>query len=332
MLLLLADDAFRDHVAGPGHPEQPARLAAVAEAFARPELDGAVRRLAPRAATDAELERVHHRAMLDRLGALEGRIGRLDADTGVSERSVELARLAAGAGLAATEALVAGDASAAVCAVRPPGHHATPERSMGFCLINNVAVTAAALAEAGERVLVADFDAHHGNGTQDCFVDDERVLFVSWHQYPLYPGTGHPTERGVGAGEGATVNVAVPAGATGDLYLESLDGVVGQVIDRFAPTWLLVSAGFDAHERDPLTDLALRSGDFGRIVSVLRSAVPSGRTVVFLEGGYDLDALRDSMAATAAALLGEVVHPEAPTSGGPRGDVLDRLATVHGLR
>jgi acetoin utilization deacetylase AcuC-like enzyme len=200
---------------------------------------------------------------------------------------------------------------------------------MGFCLFNNIAITAAALSAAGERVLIADFDAHHGNGTEEIFYEDPSVLFVSWHQSPLYPGTGAITEIGSGEAVGTTVNVPLPAGTCGDAYLESIDRVVGGVIDSFEPTWLLISAGYDAHRLDPLTEMGLSSGDYSQITQTLMQAVPSGRTIAFLEGGYDLDALVMSTRATLGALIGESVHPERPTVGPDESFVIDRLAHVH---
>lgn len=201
---------------------------------------------------------------------------------------------------------------------------------MGFCLLNNVAVAARALADRGERVLIADFDAHHGNGTQDAFYDDPRVLFVSWHQWPLYPGSGSMEETGVGPGEGTTINVPLPPGATGDSYREVIERVLAPAVERFAPTWLLMSAGFDAHRDDPLTSMGLTSGDYADIVSDLLdlTRVP---VVAFLEGGYDLDAVAASGAATIGALAGSRIHPERPTTGGPGAEVVDRLAARHRL-
>lgn len=316
MLLLINDSEGPSHVAGPHHPESPERLAAVLRAAEYGEVRDAIIRREPRPATDEELERVHGRAVLDVLERVRGRTAQLDADTAVSPTSVDVARRAAGAGLTAIEELRRGSASAAFCAVRPPGHHATPDRSMGFCLLNNVAVTAAALAAAGERVLIADFDAHHGNGTQDVFWDDPRVLFVSWHQSPLYPGTGRVDEIGGAGAEGSTVNVPLPPGATGDAYRASFDDVVGPVVEEFAPTWVLVSAGFDAHRRDPLTEMGLTAGDYAELTAELVRLVPEHRTIAFLEGGYDVAALEASAAATMAALVDVRLLPEPPSSGG----------------
>ncbi len=227
--------------------------------------------------------------------------------------------------LTAAEALAAGDRDAAFCAVRPPGHHATRQHAMGFCLINNVAVTAAALAEQGERVLVVDYDAHHGNGTQDIFYAHGTVFYVSFHQWPLYPGTGAIDERGTGPGLGCNLNIPLPARATGDVYLEGVDRVVGPLAEAFEPTWLLISAGFDAHRRDPLTDLGLTSGDYALITRRLRRAGASGQPIMVLEGGYDLQALSDSSAAAMAALLGVEQQPEKPSAGGPGRRVLEAV-------
>jgi acetoin utilization deacetylase AcuC-like enzyme len=274
--------------------------------------------LEPRAASREELERVHPPAYLDALERFcaDGG-GFVDADTGAGPDSWDAAVLASGAVLTAIEAVGRGEGVAAFCAVRPPGHHATADQAMGFCLLNNVAIGAAALAARGERVLVLDYDAHHGNGSQEVFYDDPRVLYVSLHQSPLYPGTGRLDERGLGLGQGTTCNVPLPPRATGDVYRRAIQRVIAPVARDFAPTWMLLSAGFDAHRLDPLTDLALSSGDFAAITKQVLELVPAGRTVAVLEGGYDLDALQWSAAATMAALLGIDHAPERPTSGGP---------------
>jgi acetoin utilization deacetylase AcuC-like enzyme len=327
--LLVTHERYLDHVAGARHPERPARLQAVLDGVRAASVDGALVPVEPRAATRDEVCRVHSPAFVDALERLcESGGGRIDADTAASPASFSAAMLAAGAGLEAIERLDAGEAGAAFCAVRPPGHHATPSRAMGFCLLNNVAVAAAALAERGERVLVVDYDAHHGNGTQDAFVDDPRVVYVSLHEYPLYPGTGSLDETGTGDGRGATVNIPLPAGATGDVYRLAVDEIVAPLAEAWDPTWLVVSAGFDGHRRDPLTGLALTSGDFGDLTAELVRLVPPGRRLLFLEGGYDLQGLADSAGAAVAALEGVTHHTEAPSAGGPGRDVVDAALRV----
>jgi acetoin utilization deacetylase AcuC-like enzyme len=196
---------------------------------------------------------------------------------------------------------------------------------MGFCLLNNVAVTAAALAEKGERVLIVDYDAHHGNGTQDIFYEHPTVFYVSFHQWPFYPGTGGIDERGAEAGFGCTLNIPLPARATGDVYLAGLDRIVAPLVETFEPTWLIISAGFDAHRRDPLTDLGLTSGDFALITRRVLELAPTARRLMVLEGGYDLQALADSSAAAMAVLVGVDHQPEKPSAGGPGHRVLDAV-------
>jgi acetoin utilization deacetylase AcuC-like enzyme len=330
VLLVATDPRFEDHDPGRGHPERPARLHAVLEGLELGADPQARRPLAARTATRAELERVHTPDYLDRLErfcAAGG--GQIDADTAASRASWDVALLAAGAGLEATDALDRGDGAFAFCAVRPPGHHAVPARSMGFCLLNNVAVTAAALRDRGERVLIVDWDAHHGNGTQEIFWADPAVMYVSMHEWPLYPGTGRLDDVGSGAGAGLTVNFPLPAGATGDVYLDAIDSVVAPRVEEFHPTWVLVSAGYDAHRADPLTGLGLAAGDYADMTARLAAFAPARRLVVFLEGGYDLDALRQSVAATVSTLLEDPVRPEPATAGGPGRTVVHAARDVH---
>jgi len=330
VLLVAIDPRFEDHDAGRGHPERPARLRSVLEGLDAGSPRDARRTLEPRRATRTDLERVHTAEYLERLErfcASGG--GRLDADTGASAASWEAALLAAGSGLEAVDALDRGDGDFAFCAVRPPGHHAVADHAMGFCLLNNVAVTAAALRDRGERVLVVDWDAHHGNGTQDIFYADGAVMYVSMHEWPLYPGTGRLDDAGKGAGAGTTVNFPLPAGATGDVYLDAVDSVVEPLVERFAPTWVLVSAGFDAHRADPLTGLGLAAGDYADLTARVMALTPARRLVVFLEGGYDLDALRDSTAATVSTLLGRPERVEPATANGPGRAVVHAARDLH---
>jgi acetoin utilization deacetylase AcuC-like enzyme len=193
---------------------------------------------------------------------------------------------------------------------------------MGFCLFNTVAVTAAALADRGERVLIVDYDAHHGNGTQDIFWADPRVAYVSFHEYPLYPGTGAMREVGAGEGHGTTINLPMPAGTTGDAYRAGVDEVIRPFAQAFDPSWLLISAGFDAHRADPLTDLGLSAGDIADLTDALLTLVPAGRQIAFLEGGYDLEALAACAAACVGALAGQRCAREPTTVGGPGRDLV----------
>jgi acetoin utilization deacetylase AcuC-like enzyme len=188
---------------------------------------------------------------------------------------------------------------------------------MGFCLINNVAVAAATLVRRGERVAIVDWDVHHGNGTQDIFWAEPSVFYVSVHQWPLYPGTGRSREQGAGEGRGTTLNLPMPPGTTGDIYLSLFDELILPALEHFAPTWLLISAGFDAHRNDPLGDMGLTAGDFSDLAGrMLHITSEPGRLVMFLEGGYDLDAVRLSVAACASRLIGEPYRPEQASSGG----------------
>lgn len=328
-VLVVSHPACSNHDSGSGHPERAARLAAVGKGVELAGLGEAIVPFDAPMATREQLMLVHTSGYIDGLDRFcGGGGGQLDPDTAVVPASYEAALRAAGAGLGAIERLRGGEADAAFCAVRPPGHHATAGRGMGFCLFNNVAVAAATLAGAGERVLIVDYDAHHGNGTQEAFYEDGRVLFVSLHQYPLYPGTGALRERGLGQGEGLTVNLPMPAGATGDVYRRALDDVVVPLADRWGPTWVLCSAGFDGHRDDPVTDLGLSAGDFGDLTRVVLSLAPRGRRLVFLEGGYDLAAVANSTASCLAAMAGEQRHTEPSTSGGPGHEVVDAVRRV----
>ena len=305
-----------EHVGPLGHPERPGRLHASLEGIAAADLADAVRFETPREATLEELALAHASSHVDRLQAfcLTGG-GAIDGDTYATTGSWITACRAVGAVLDAVDALQEGTCDLAFAAGRPPGHHAVRDRAMGFCLLNNVAVAAAALADQGERVAIVDWDVHHGNGTQDIFYDDPRVLYVSMHESPLYPGTGHANETGGPLAPGTNLNLPFPAGTRGDVYRRAVDEVVAPVIERFAPTWLFISAGYDGHRNDPLAGLELTSADYADLAIRLQRLVPERRTVVVLEGGYDLDALRLSTGATLSAMIGGDFRPESASAG-----------------
>jgi acetoin utilization deacetylase AcuC-like enzyme len=275
--------------------------------------------VAPYAATRAELARVHAGTYLDELGAFcYAGGGDIDVDTYATYDSWTIARYAAGGGLAVIEELRRQNEGVGFIATRPPGHHALPDRAMGFCLLNNVAVAAASLVEQGERVLIVDWDVHHGNGTQAIFWDKPDVMYVSTHQSPLFPGSGAAYEIGGMGALGKTVNVPVPPGATGDVIRRAIDEVAAPAVEEFGPTWVLVSAGFDSHRDDPMADLLLTGGDFAALAKTVAGFAPHpGRLAMFLEGGYDLAALRTSVASTLAAVLQHSYENEAQSSGGP---------------
>ncbi|NUO72953.1 MAG: histone deacetylase family protein [Frateuria sp.] len=306
MLRLYTHPACLEHDPGPGHPESPARLRAVLAALDRDRFAALDRIEAPRASREA-LERVHDAAYVTRIlesAPAEGLL-RLDEDTLMSPGSIEAALRAAGAMVAAVDAALNEPAGRAFCAVRPPGHHATANRAMGFCLFDNVAVGAAhALAEHGlERVAIADFDVHHGNGTQDIFAQEPRVLFASSHQTPLYPGSGTADETG----ESNLANAPLPPGTGSQAFRRAWEDVLLPRLHAFRPQLLLVSAGFDAHRADPLAQLQLETDDYAWLTTRLLDVActhAAGRLVSTLEGGYDLPALAASAAAHVAALMG----------------------------
>jgi acetoin utilization deacetylase AcuC-like enzyme len=288
---LITSPRFQEHITPPGHPERPER-AEVLDRVAREWRERGLETVEPRPATREELLLVHAADYIDALAATSGRAAMLDADTFTSPESYEVALLAAGAAVQAAEHAL-DTRETALALVRPPGHHAERGRAMGFCLFNNVAVAAAtAIARGLTRVAVVDIDVHHGNGTQWMFYDDPRVLYVSTHQYPFYPGTGAADEIGTGKGEGFTFNVPLEAGATdADYALAYL--TIANVLVEYGPELLLISAGYDAHADDPLASMRVTTAGYAAIVRILAGAAAQcGCPIAIVtEGGYDLDAL-----------------------------------------
>ena len=316
-LILISSDRFAEHQTPPGHPESPERAKVMDGVAARwRQRGGEV--VAPRAATREQLARVHDPDYLRRISETAGHAVALDPDTYTSPESYEVALLAAGAAIDGVERVIGGSDQTAFALVRPPGHHAERNRSMGFCLFNNVAVAAKHARTLGVgRVGIVDVDVHHGNGTQHAFESDPTVMYVSTHQSPYYPGTGGSDEIGIGAGKGFTVNLPLEAGAGDDDYRLVFAEIVVPVLRQFKPDLLLVSAGFDAHERDPLGSMRLTTRAYGAMTAEVRRVAGeccSGRMTLVTEGGYDLQAFAASLDAVVEILASPISEPQWPTS------------------
>jgi len=317
---LIADRRYLKHIAGRRHPERPERVEVMME-MAETLDHSSVHLQSPREATSDELALCHdrmHIANMERTARFER--CDLDPDTHTCAESFKTAVLAAGGALSAVEAVADGAVSNAFAIVRPPGHHALVSRAMGFCLFNNVAIAASYLVrERGfKRVMIFDWDLHHGNGTQEIFYESPEVLYVSTHQYPFYPGTGAMSEMGAGAGEGYTVNVPVPAGFGDAEFLDIVDRVIVPVGRKFAPEFILISSGFDGHFRDPLGELRISEDGFAamaRRMKRLATECCDGRIAAVLEGGYDLDALAASGKAVIEELGRDADEPLARAPG-----------------
>lgn len=306
---IVIDPRFQDHDTGRGHPERPQRIGTLLDWLASAAQP--YERLAPRMASGDEIALVHDGAYVEDVERTRHRpFFAFDADTPTCPLSYDTARLAAGAYLTLLDSIMAGHIDNGFAFVRPPGHHAERNRAMGFCLFNNVAVGAAYLRQRYglDRILIVDWDLHHGNGTQHMFERDPGVLFVSSHQFPFYPGTGALDESGRGDGEGYTVNLALPGGSGNDVLADAFRRVVVPIAQRYEPQFILISAGFDGHRRDPLGDLTLTTAGYRSLTRSLLAVAQEhagGRCAAVLEGGYDLAAIRESSAAVLEELRGE---------------------------
>jgi acetoin utilization deacetylase AcuC-like enzyme len=293
--------------------------------------------LEPRSASRTDVERIHG---VDHVRLVESTstVNRfaLDGDTLTCRDSFGVALLAVGGFLRLLDSIAAKESANGFALVRPPGHHALRDRAMGFCLFNTMAIGAEYLKQhhGAKRIMIVDWDVHHGNGTQDAFYDDPSVLFISTHQYPYYPGTGAISEIGAGAGAGYTINVPLPAGCADREYLQVFQDVVVGAAEKFTPDWILVSAGFDPHQRDPLAGMEVTERGFGamaRTLIDLASRFADDRIAFLLEGGYDLAALRNSTAAVLAALQGDRIRAAEPTRGPESGiePIIRRVLQLH---
>lgn len=303
--VFLADPIAKEHNPGPGHPEQPARW----DAAVRGVGEHALTHVAPRAATEEELMLCHSRPYIAtaQRDVLSGAHSLSTGDTDINSRSFDVALRAVGTCLNAVDLVMEGTAANAFCVVRPPGHHAGPSRGMGFCLFNNIAIAArhAQRKHGVERVAIADWDVHHGNGTQDTFYRDGSVFFFSTHQSPWYPGTGDARETGEGAGKGCTLNCPFPAGSGRDQILRAFRDQFAPKIDEFRPDLVMISAGFDSRRGDPLGYFVLTDTDFAELTILMRGIADKfakGRLISILEGGYNLDGLTKAVSAHAHAL------------------------------
>jgi len=322
---LVLDRRYEEHVTGAGHPERPERIRAIRDLMAQYRREGLVN-VEPRAASPEEIALNHLPKHVTRVARTADRaFAAFDADTPVCSQSYATATLAAGGYLRLLEAILAGDVDNGFAFVRPPGHHAESDRAMGFCLFNNVAIGARWLRTRGVgRILIVDWDVHHGNGTQESFYDDPDTLYVSTHQFPFYPGTGAAREVGRGAAAGRTLNVPLPAGCGDDEYVAAFTDLIVPVARQFRPEFVLISAGFDADHRDPLAGMQATEEGFRAMTRILMRVADEhaeGRVAAILEGGYDLGALRAAVPAVLDELGG--THLKAPlTTPRPRGPVL----------
>ena len=334
--LVVIDQGYLKHLPGESHPERPERIQALLNLAGA--LDKQMFELAsPRAATRADVEYTHGADHV-RLVESTSKHNRyaLDGDTITCRDSFGVALLAVGGFLTLLDAIASKQSSNGFALVRPPGHHALRDHAMGFCLFNTMAIGAEYLKRVygAKKILIMDWDVHHGNGTQAAFYDDPTVLFISTHQFPFYPGSGAVNETGVGAGDGFTLNIPLPAGCTDAEYLQVFQDIVVPAAEKFQPDWILVSAGFDPHRRDPLGGMNVTEEGFGamaHLLLVLANRFADGRIAFLLEGGYDLAGLRDSVAAVLAAMQAQVPPPAGhlPLAESRIEPVIRRILQVH---
>ena len=334
--VVVIDREYLKHLPGESQPERPERIQALLNLAGA--LDKQMFELAsPRAATRADVESTHGADHV-RLVESTSKHNRyaLDGDTITCRDSFGVALLAVGGFLTLLDAIASKQSSNGFALVRPPGHHALRDHPMGFCLFNTMAIGAEYLKRVygAKKILIMDWDVHHGNGTQAAFYDDPTVLFISTHQFPFYPGSGAVNETGVAAGEGFTLNVPLPAGCTDAEYLQVFQDIVVPAAEKFQPDWILVSAGFDPHRRDPLGGMNVTEEGFGAMAGLLLALAnrfAGGRIAFLLEGGYDLAGLRDSVAAVLAAMQAQVPPPAGhlPLAESRIEPVIRRILQVH---
>lgn len=340
IIQVIADARFQSHRGPDGHPERPERLLAIGEAI--DDFRDRVELAPPRAAQADEILRVHDPRLLAFLESTSGQpLGQIDADTYFAPLSYEVACLAAGSCVDLTRRVMRGQVARGLAAIRPPGHHAEADRSMGFCLFNNLAIAVRALQaeEGAPRILVFDWDVHHGNGTQHIFQSDRDVLYISTHQFPFYPGTGDFGEEGSDAGVGSTINIPMPAGCGDSEYIGVLQRIVVPAAIAFEPDVILISCGFDAHRDDPLGAMEISQGGYRAMSMMMRwlaDTLCEGRIVFILEGGYSLVGIREGAQAVLESLTIPSTPPTQPpielTAGSVLCGLIDRVALVHGGR
>jgi acetoin utilization deacetylase AcuC-like enzyme len=340
VIQVIADARFQSHRGPDGHPERPERLIAIGEAI--DDFHDRVELAPPRAAQADEILRVHDRRLFAFLESTRDQpLAKIDADTYFGPLSYEVACLAAGSCVDLTRRVMRGEVARGLAAIRPPGHHAESNRSMGFCLFNNVAIAVRALQaeEGAARILIFDWDVHHGNGTQHTFESDRDVLYISTHQFPLYPGTGDFDEAGSDAGVGATINIPMPAGCGDSEYIGVLQRIVVPAAIAFEPDVILISCGFDAHRDDPLASMEISQDGYRAMSTIMHSLADTlcgGRIVFILEGGYSLVGIREGAQAVLESLTNRSNLLMQPPIELARGSLLcgliDRVVEVHGRR